>query len=312
MPNDHAKRNSFIVERLPSFIIRDCGTGAGGFKAGNECSKSTGQDIQSVEVVEMESLDYETVYARKLFLTDTTKELNEMGCYGEDCEQGMNDSEIELTDSQKECLFLYSGDSHRDLLKSPTYKWVEPAEKNDISYRDETIEFLRDTGRIDADFDYEGQPLDENSFNMIQKGIASINEEIFTATATNDLRLRDTPELFRGMSVNDNNAENFLSELTKDGATLDTENVSSWSKMGGIAATFARQTAVSANVPIILIGSKFTEGVDMAQNETSANADEFEIAIPPSRFYVKKVQYQRSKQTGKLVGIKVNVLGLAD
>ena len=147
---------------------------------------------------------------------------------------------------------------------------------------------------------------------MIQKGIQSVNDEILSATATSDLRLRDHPELFRGMSVNDSNAEDFLTQLSKDGATLDTENVSSWSKMGGIAANFARQTPVNASVPIILIGSKFTSGIDMAQNETSEHADEFEIAIPASRFYVQKVQYQRSKQTGKLVGIKINVNGLAD
>lgn len=43
MPNDPEKRNSFIVERLPSFIIRDCGTGAGGFKSGNACAKGGGE-----------------------------------------------------------------------------------------------------------------------------------------------------------------------------------------------------------------------------------------------------------------------------
>ena len=39
MQNDPAKRNNFITARLASYIVRDCGTGSGGFQAGNSCAK---------------------------------------------------------------------------------------------------------------------------------------------------------------------------------------------------------------------------------------------------------------------------------
>lgn len=308
-----ARSQEIITQR--HFIFRDCGTGAGGFKSGNECSKSTGQGVHEVEVEELNPSRLDTEYAKRDFLQDVTSELRSLGCQESrdvDCEDGFNGSDVQLTDSQKECLFLYSGDANADLLKSPTYKWVEPAEDNDIGYKNETIEFLRDTGRIDGDFDYDGSPLDEDKFNIIQDGIHAINEEIMSAASTTDLNLPKGFELYRGMSVKDVDAEQFLTEISKDGASLDTENVSSWSKDGSVAGSFVQKTKISEKVPVVMFGTKFTNGIDMAQQETALHADESEIAVPPSRFYVKRVQYQRSAKTGKIVGIKVHVEGLAD
>ena len=308
-----ARAQAIVAQR--HFIYRDCGTGAGGFKTGNECSKSTGQGVHEVEVKELNASPFETVSAKRDFINDAHSELQSLGCQESrdvDCEDGFNGSDVQLTDSQKECLFLYSGEANADLLKSPTYKWVEPAEDNDIGYKDETIEFLRDTGRIDGDLDYDGTPLDEDKFNIIQDGIHAINDEIMSAASTTDLNLPKGFELYRGMSVKDVDAEQFLTEISKDGATLDTENVSSWSKDGSIAGSFLRQTKVGEKVPIVMFGTKFTNGIDMAQQETALHADESEIVVPPSRFYVKRVEYQRTNKGGKLVGIRVHVEGLAD
>lgn len=51
MQNDPAKRNNFITNRLASYIVRDCGTGAGGFQAGNSCAKGGdgGDDDEKVD-----------------------------------------------------------------------------------------------------------------------------------------------------------------------------------------------------------------------------------------------------------------------
>ena len=311
----------------PKKSLKNCGTGSGGFQAGNTCATGGNNSNQglSVEFVEtVRPMDTHTV-------REEIKERYQKNSCPENypCETEFNKNfeDDSLSEKAQALLRAYGDESYSQISNGGRALGYT----ND--FNDGTLEALgecclpKDPSRYIDDFVklIEKDPLKyfpnfatENVFDHdwqqeFYDKATELANVVFNKAANkaHDIINKELQgleidtqgnNLYRGFNLDTNEAEEFVKGL-KDGV-LETETVQSWSKDSDRAMEFAAAGTVQA--PVLLIAKGVVRGVDLNQSGWATETHEEEVVLPSNNYKVNKVTVHRNENK-KIIGLEIEV-----
>jgi len=329
-----SKKNEIVRSH---FIVRDCGTGAGGFKAGNACAKGgDGGDGGAVEVEEKISEDTANLPLNPTkkdkvdFRKDMEKKYRSDSCPAAyHCDQEFN-TELNydtLPAEVQTLLAAYGGDAYDEIsnggraLKETvdfSQTSLDAMEacclgKSANEVQQELQEMIKgNMSEYFPDFDSDS---DISAYeNEIENKAEELAKETFNEAAqqAHDMMNNELQNLemdtkgrsvYRGFKLSEKTIDSFVDGL-RDGV-FETQTVQSWSKNSDMALEFAN-VGSGEQIPVLFIAKGVVRGVDLNQAGAATQTQESEVTLPSNNYKVKKITLHKNSDK-KIIGLEVEV-----
>ena len=313
---------------------RDCGTGAGGFKAGNACAN--GGDGGSVEVEEKISEDTAnlplnpTKKDQRDWRNDMEKKYKSDSCPAAyHCDEEFN-TELNydtLPTEVQTLLAAYGGDAYdeisnggRALKETDDFSQTSLDALEVCCLGKTSNEVVGDMQEmIKANMSEYFPDFDSDSdISMYENEIENKAEELAKITfneaaqEAHDMMNKELQNLeidtkgrsvYRGFKLSEKTIDSFVDGL-RDGV-FETQTVQSWTKNSDLALEFAN-VGSSAQIPVLFIAKGVVRGVDLNQSGQATQTQESEVTLPSNNYKVKKITLHKNSDK-KIIGLEVEV-----